>query len=190
MTAKLMNGTYYEIDGFSSHTIVNVESEKCYFNDESARAKAADEESTAYKNTYKNGKRIKSIKLYDPYGDSYYPTYRENGFKDAIYYEPLPYDMQFRYQMLGRLKSDCDYFLGNGYGYEGHLWASSVEKQIAEMKRRWNEFEEDEKPEWLTMEQIEEYERNMLQARESRKKAEENMEPGKSYSFRWEVDND
>lgn len=161
MKAKLMNGTYYEIAGFGSHTIVNVESEDCFLNDQTAKTKAADEESTAYKNTYKNGKRIKSVKLHDPYGDSYYPTCRKEGFENDVYYEPLPHEMQFRYSMLSRLKADCEYFLGNGNRFEGHLWAGSVEEQIKEMKQRWNEFEDDEKPEWLTMEDIEEYERKM-----------------------------
>ena len=36
------------------------------------------------------------------------------------------------------------------------------------MKRRWLEFDEDEKPEWLTMEDIEKYERRMLSARNER----------------------
>ncbi|MBO6255307.1 MAG: hypothetical protein J6O49_16975 [Bacteroidaceae bacterium] len=68
--------------------------------------------------------------------------------------------------MLGRLQSDCEYFLGNGNGYEGHLWAHTVEAQIKEMRDRWNAFEDDEKPEWLTMEQIDEYEKLMLDRRE------------------------
>ena len=41
----------------------------------------------------------------------------------------------FDYQMLSRLKMDCNYFLGNGNGYERHLWAGDVDSQIAEMKR-------------------------------------------------------
>ena len=67
--------------------------------------------------------------------------------------------------MLGSLQSDCEYFLNNGNGYEGHLWAGTVEKQIEEMKKRWNAFAEDEKPEWLTMDQICEYGTKMLERR-------------------------
>lgn len=67
---------------------------------------------------------------------------------------------EFLYQMLGRLESDCKYFLGNGNGYEKHLWASSVIEQISAMKEIYNKL--DVKPEWLTMEQINEYEKQMI----------------------------
>lgn len=70
-------------------------------------------------------------------------------------------DKKFRYSMLGRLKSDCDYFLGNGNRNERHLWAHSIDEQIAKMKELHNSFADDEKPEWLTMDQIDEYERKM-----------------------------
>lgn len=29
------------------------------------------------------------------------------------------------YMFLDRMRNDCNYFLGNGNGYEGHLWAGS-----------------------------------------------------------------
>lgn len=70
------------------------------------------------------------------------------------------------YMMLGRMRSDCNYFLGNGNGYEGHLWGGSVEKICDEMERIWNSFIEDEKPEWLTIEQIKEYRRKMTEVKE------------------------
>lgn len=181
MQAKLMNGVYYEIlGGLSEDIIVNVDNTD--MSDQDAKDEAINTECVAYKNTYKDGKRIESKKLYDPYGDVWFAV-----GNDKLHYEPLPQDMRYAYSMLGRLKSDCDYFLGNGKGYEPHLWAGTVEKQIEEMRKRWNEFEEDEKPEWLTMEQIDEYEKNMLDVREQIKKLKENMEPGTSYSFHIEV---
>ena len=67
---------------------------------------------------------------------------------------------EHNYMMLGRLKSDCEYFLGNGNGYEKHLWAGNVEEQIEEMKKLWNQVST--KPEWLTMKEIESYEKEML----------------------------
>jgi len=67
---------------------------------------------------------------------------------------------EFEYMMLGRLQTDCDYFLGNGQRSENVLWAETVEQHIAEMKKIWNSLEN--KPEWLTMEQIEDYESQML----------------------------
>ena len=67
---------------------------------------------------------------------------------------------QFNYMMLGRLKSDCDYFLGYGNRYEGHLWAKNVDEQIKEMKRIYNELSV--KPKGLTLEEIENYKYKML----------------------------
>jgi hypothetical protein len=64
------------------------------------------------------------------------------------------------YNMLGRLQQDNEYFLGNGNGDEKHLWALNVKDQIAEMKKLWNGLKE--KPEWLTMKQIKQYEKEML----------------------------
>ena len=160
MSAKLMDGIYYEIvGGMNEDIVVNINNTS--MSDKDATMEAANTERCAYKNTYKEGKRIESVKLYDPYNDEYFPINT-----DRVYYEPLPRDKAFEYSMLGRLQSDCEYFLGNGNGYEGHLWAHTVEAQIKEMRDRWNAFEDDEKPEWLTMEQINEYEKLMLDRRE------------------------
>lgn len=69
---------------------------------------------------------------------------------------------KFNYMMLSRLKMDCDYYLGNGNHYAPHLWALEEQKQIDEMKKIYKSFSDDKKPEWLTWEQILEYERLML----------------------------
>lgn len=65
------------------------------------------------------------------------------------------------YMMLSRYKMDCNYFLGYGNCYEGHLYYGSVTKQIEEMKKLYDSFSDEDKPEWLTMEQIEDYEKQM-----------------------------
>lgn len=72
---------------------------------------------------------------------------------------------EFDYMMLDRLRMDCEYFLGNGNGYEGHLYYKSVEEHCDEMEKLWNSFANEDKPEWLTMEQIKEYREKMLKAR-------------------------
>lgn len=69
-----------------------------------------------------------------------------------------------RYMMLGRLQEDCRYYLGHGNRNPENLWASTEKRQIETMKAIWNSFSEDEKPEWLTFEQIEEYETEMVTA--------------------------
>lgn len=64
------------------------------------------------------------------------------------------------YSLLSRLMSDNEYFLGNGGRAEKHLWAGNVPDQIAKMHELWDAL--DEKPEWLTLEQIDDYERRMM----------------------------
>lgn len=71
-------------------------------------------------------------------------------------------EQKFNYMMLGRLKSDCDYYLGYGNRYAKHLWAGNEQDQIDEMKKLFNSFEDDKKPEWLTFEKILEYEKLMV----------------------------
>ncbi len=70
-------------------------------------------------------------------------------------------DQKFQYMMLSRLKSDCEYFLGYGNRSNNSLWAKNPKDHITEMKRLWDELEI--KPEWLSMEQIEEYESEMIE---------------------------
>lgn len=81
-----------------------------------------------------------------------------DAFYEAMYRET--------YQMLGRLKSDCDYFLGDtpARGVAKHLWAHSPEAQIAEMRRLVGELPGDARPEWLTEADIDRYERDMAAA--------------------------
>lgn len=71
-------------------------------------------------------------------------------------------DKTFNYMMLSRLKQDCDYYLGYGGRSERVLWAHSVIEQIEEMKRIYNLFDESEKPEWLTWNELLDYENKML----------------------------
>ena len=63
------------------------------------------------------------------------------------------------YMLLSRLQSDCEYFLKAGGRSESSLWAGSVKDQIEKMKELWNSL--DKKPEWLSMEDIEKYEKEM-----------------------------
>ena len=74
--------------------------------------------------------------------------------------EVLQRDEQFRYMLLDRMKTDCHYYLQSS-GHPKCLWANNEYKQIAYMKAIWNSFPEDGKPEWLTMQQIEQLEREM-----------------------------
>lgn len=70
-------------------------------------------------------------------------------------------DKVFNYQMLDRLKQDCEYFLGAGNRQEKSLHQGSIEKQIEYMKALYNSFEKDEKPEWCNMQDIKNYKLRM-----------------------------
>ena len=71
-------------------------------------------------------------------------------------------DLEYKYMLLDRLKQDCEYFLGNGNGNAEHsLWAKDIDKQIEKMKEIYNSFSEEEKPDWITLEDINNYEKRM-----------------------------
>lgn len=65
----------------------------------------------------------------------------------------------FAYQLLGRLRSDCKYYLGCGNHNPRCLWAKDEVEQIEYMKELYQAFPEDKKPDWISMEEIEKYER-------------------------------
>lgn len=81
----------------------------------------------------------------------------------------------FDYQMLDRLRSDCDYYLGaclehsDGPDFmaaaQKHLWAGSVEAQVFKMRELYDKLPV--KPEWLSKEDIDRYESRMLEARDA-----------------------
>ena len=68
--------------------------------------------------------------------------------KDVLEQDP-------NYQLLDRLRADCEYFLGAGNRAEKHLWAGSVYAQIVKMRELYDTLPQ--KPEWLTEEMIDDY---------------------------------
>lgn len=68
---------------------------------------------------------------------------------------------KFKYQLLSRMKSDCNYYLGYGNRNNNCLWSGSEEQQIVDMKALLESFKKYEKPEWLTIIDIWEYEIQM-----------------------------
>ena len=73
--------------------------------------------------------------------------------------EAMPSGHGDEYRLLGRLKADCDCFLGTGGRAEKHLWAGNVREQIAKMRELYAALPE--KPEWLTPEDIDRYAQRM-----------------------------
>lgn len=73
----------------------------------------------------------------------------------------LSSDESYPYMLLDRMRSDCEYFLGNGNRHPKHLWATEgAEAHIQYMKYIWEYLPE--KPEWLTMEEIEKFAELMI----------------------------
>lgn len=70
-------------------------------------------------------------------------------------------DYSFDYQLLDRLRSDCRYYL-DGHRNPDLLWAGSVGEQIKEMRKLYNSFPSDKKPQWITGEDINHFEAEML----------------------------
>lgn len=66
----------------------------------------------------------------------------------------------FNYQLLSRLQQDCEYYLGAGARNKKHLWAQDVSEQIQKMKELYAAVSE--KPEWITLNDIEKYEIDMV----------------------------
>ena len=80
-------------------------------------------------------------------------------------------EQSFEYQLLDRLRTDCDYVLNTYYRPEVQgdisreerklaqkfLWANNAKDQIAKMKELYRKLKV--KPEWITLEDIAEYER-------------------------------
>lgn len=74
--------------------------------------------------------------------------------------------MTFEYQLLGRLQQDCEYFLGYGDRKEKHLWAGNAKEQIIKMRELYNFLIPHGEIEWISLDDIENYEKKMLTPRQ------------------------
>lgn len=80
----------------------------------------------------------------------------------SIDYLLIPRFVQHDLMMLGRLRSDCDYYLGNGNRYAKNLWARDEKRQIAEMRNLLANIPAEYRNGCITSEEIDEYERKMV----------------------------
>lgn len=76
--------------------------------------------------------------------------------------EERPAADSYKYMLLDRLKTDCNYYIYNGHRSKNCLWSQNEKEHIENMKALLKSFPENQKPEWLSMKQIEEYEKEML----------------------------
>ena len=61
---------------------------------------------------------------------------------------------KFTFDMLARLKSDCDYYLGHGHASYKVLWGKTPYDHCNEMARLLLSIPEEERPLWLTQNDI------------------------------------
>lgn len=67
---------------------------------------------------------------------------------------------EFNYMLLGRLKHDCEHYLNAGARNRKRLWALDEAAQIQKIRELYAAVPE--KPEWITLADIERYEAAML----------------------------
>ena len=76
-------------------------------------------------------------------------------------------DDKFRYMMLGRLQSDCKYVLGAAKGDTRYLWVKDdIKTHCALMRELYKSLPEE--PDWVSLEDIDNYEKEMLNYASSR----------------------
>lgn len=73
--------------------------------------------------------------------------------------EAMETDFRHYYMLLSRLQQDCNYYLGHGNRHPNSLWAHDEQQQIDKMRELYNMLPE--KPEWITIEDIDNYAREM-----------------------------
>lgn len=85
---------------------------------------------------------------------------KEDEFLKRVMADESKHGLKYRYMLLSRMKSDCDYYL-NGHKSKNHLWAGDEGEQINAMQMLWDSFKPEQKPEWLTLEQLDTYKKAM-----------------------------
>jgi len=172
---RIEDGSVIDSDGVYHAAEKYYEVKKLFSVNPSAIGKVKYSISTYDGGTHKDGSPFIGISTYKTKEDltKGIKNYKDEGFTevDSVFNElhdkkfqqggEVENEHTFTYMMLSRLQMDNDYFLGAANGYEKVLWAGNVDDQIAEMKKLWNSLPKDGKPEWLSMQEIVDYERKM-----------------------------
>lgn len=97
----------------------------------------------------------------EAYTSKAFPARPDDSYYSKHAYERT-YDEDGMIQMLGRLVADCEYWLGNGNRYDGHLWAGDPCSQIEEMQLLYDHMPESAKQVCrITQADIDNYRRQM-----------------------------
>lgn len=100
--------------------------------------------------------------IIDIWGADVARTIKRYSDSHSIDYILTPQEVKHTWNMLGRLESDCKYYLGNGNRCAKHLWAHDEKAQIAKMRELLASLPEEHRKNCITSEQIDEYERKMV----------------------------
>lgn len=98
------------------------------------------------------------------WGEPDIPLSMHHIYKDytvETYNVPEENPFKFEYMLLDRYRMDVLYFLGNGNRNERQLYQENIDEHILKMKELYHIFPLDRKPEWLSLEDIEQFERQM-----------------------------
>lgn len=69
---------------------------------------------------------------------------------------------EIKYQLLDRMKQDCKYYLSYGNRQKKYLWSGDEWQHIEDMKQLYFSFDPEERPEWLTAEDIKYFKKAMV----------------------------
>ena len=73
----------------------------------------------------------------------------------------LEMPLEAKYQLLGRMKSDCEYYLGAGNKQVSGLWGKSVDHHLKCIEELLFSIPLEDRPEWLTYPEIEDFDKKM-----------------------------
>lgn len=99
--------------------------------------------------------------IIDTWGEETARTITRYRVNNTIDWLVMDEDVRHDLMMLSRLKHDCDYYLGYGNRNAASLWAHDEVEQIKAMRLRLAALPAEHKPDWLTEEQVNEYEAKM-----------------------------
>lgn len=66
----------------------------------------------------------------------------------------LNMQIEDKLQLLGRMKSDCEYYFGEGRKQTSHLWGGNVDDHINSMQELLSSIQPEYRPGWLTFDDI------------------------------------
>lgn len=78
----------------------------------------------------------------------------------------LDHDDKYKYALLDRLRSDAEYYLNAKV--DKYLWSGNPEQHIIDMRALYNSFDDNKKPEWLSEEKINEYEKEFKKIKQNK----------------------